>query len=93
MTSGGESERLFDAYSIPSPARPLFHTSLVPDVATWANYKLYGESTAVTDLKQFADRCHPLTIDDRWRQGADFVLGWLTGRGISGSARSESGLQ
>jgi len=26
MTSGGESERLFEAYSIPSPARPLFQT-------------------------------------------------------------------
>ena len=27
MTSGGESERLFEAYSIPSPARPLFQTA------------------------------------------------------------------
>jgi hypothetical protein len=27
---------------------------MVPDVATRANYKLYGESTAVTDLKQFS---------------------------------------
>ena len=27
MTSGGESERLFEACSIPSPARPLFQTA------------------------------------------------------------------
>jgi hypothetical protein len=27
MTSGGESERLFEAYSIPPPARPLFQTA------------------------------------------------------------------
>ena len=27
MTSGGESERLFEAYWIPSPARPLFQTA------------------------------------------------------------------
>ena len=27
MTSGGESERLFEAYAIPSPARPLFQTA------------------------------------------------------------------
>jgi hypothetical protein len=27
MTSGRESERLFEAYSIPSPARPLFETA------------------------------------------------------------------
>jgi non-heme chloroperoxidase len=124
MTSGGESERLFEAYSIPSPARPLFQTAfgnlnhrsptamdtqnpdrgpllliscqkdhMVPDVAARANYKLYGESTAVTDLKQFADRCHSLTIDGRWRQVADFVLGWVTRRGISATAPSESRLR
>jgi hypothetical protein len=28
MTSGGESEQLFEAYSIPSPARPLFQTAV-----------------------------------------------------------------
>jgi hypothetical protein len=104
MTSGGESERLFEAYSSPSPARPLFqivfanlnrcqqdHT--VPAVATRANYKLYGESTAVTDPNQFADRGHSLTTDGRWRQVADFVLGWLTRRGISATAPSESRLR
>jgi hypothetical protein len=124
MTSGEESERLFEAYSIPLPARPLFQTAFgnlnrrsptamdtqnpdrdplllisrqkdhtVPDVATRANYKLYGGSTAVTDLKQVADRGHSLTIDGRWRQVADFVLGWLTRRGISATAPSESRLR
>jgi len=66
---------------------------MVPDVATRANYKLYGESTAVTNLKQFADRGHSLTIDGRWHQIADFVLGWLTRRGISAKAPSESRLR
>ena len=46
----------------------------VPDVATRANYKRYGVSTAVTDLKQVAD----------------FVLGWLTRRGISTTRPFES---
>ncbi len=109
-----ESERLFETYSIPSPARPVFEATfarmarrsptvvdtqnpdrgplllisgqkdrMVPDVATRATYKLYGESTAVTDLKQFPDRGHSLTIDHRWHQVADFVLGWLTRRGVS----------
>ncbi|MFD0317761.1 hypothetical protein [Streptomyces flavalbus] len=31
---------------------------LVPDSATRAVYKQYGDSTAVTDLKPFADRAH-----------------------------------
>ena len=66
---------------------------MVPDVATRANYKRYGESTAVTDLKQFADRGHSLTIDSHWRQVADYALGWLTRRGISAKAPSESRLR
>jgi non-heme chloroperoxidase len=106
MTSDRESERLFEAYSIPSPARPLFEAAfrnlnrrpptamdtqnpdrssslfdllskdhMAPDVATRVNYKLYGKSTAVTDLKQFADRGHSLAIGGRSRQVAHFVLG------------------
>jgi non-heme chloroperoxidase len=124
MTSGGESERLFEAYSSLSPARPLFQSAfgnlnrrsptamdtrnpdrgpllliscqkdhMIPDVATRANYKLNGESTAVTDLKPFADRGHSLTADGHWRPVADFVLGWLTTRGISATAPSESRLR
>ncbi|MFG2134604.1 alpha/beta hydrolase [Streptomyces sp. NPDC048751] len=55
---------------------------LVPDSATRAVYKLYGDSTAVTDLKQFADRAHSLVIDNGWRFVADYVLGWLDEHGI-----------
>ncbi|WP_405475829.1 alpha/beta hydrolase [Streptomyces sp. NBC_00009] len=50
---------------------------LVPDSITRAVYKQYGDSTAVTDLKQFADRAHSLVIDSGWRVVADYVLGWL----------------
>lgn len=55
---------------------------LVPDSATRAVYKAYGDSTAVTDLKQFADRAHSLVIDGGWRFVADHVLGWLDDHGI-----------
>ncbi|MEV7817091.1 alpha/beta fold hydrolase [Streptomyces flaveolus] len=55
---------------------------LVPDAATRAVYKQYGDTTAVTDLKQFADRAHSLVIDSGWRFVADYVLGWLDGHGI-----------
>jgi hypothetical protein len=55
---------------------------LVPDSATRAVYKQYGDTTAVTDLKQFADRAHSLVIDSGWRFVADYVLGWLNERGI-----------
>ncbi|MER6066790.1 alpha/beta fold hydrolase [Streptomyces sp. NPDC001792] len=55
---------------------------LVPDAATRAAYKQYGDSLAATDLKQFADRGHSLIIDNGWRFVADYVLGWLADHGL-----------
>ncbi|WP_037855259.1 alpha/beta hydrolase [Streptomyces sp. NRRL S-340] len=55
---------------------------VVPDSLTRAAYKLYGDSVAVSDLKQFADRGHTLTVDSGWRAVADHVLDWLAGQGI-----------
>lgn len=55
---------------------------LVPDAATRAVYRQYGDTAAVTDLKQFADRAHSLVIDSGWRLVADYVLDWLEERGI-----------
>ncbi|WP_225847529.1 alpha/beta hydrolase [Streptomyces sp. HPF1205] len=55
---------------------------LVPDSVTRAVYKQYGDSTAVTDLKQFADRGHSLVVDSGWRFVADYVLDWLADRGV-----------
>lgn len=56
---------------------------LVPDAVTRSVYKLYGDSAAVSDLKQFADRGHSLVIDSGWRAVADHVLAWLAGNGIA----------
>ncbi|BBH68566.1 alpha/beta hydrolase [Actinoplanes sp. OR16] len=55
----------------------------VPDVVTRASYKLYGDSAAVTELKQFADRGHSLTVDSGWRAVADHTLTWLSRQGIT----------
>lgn len=57
---------------------------LVPDTVTRAVYKMYGDSTAVSELKQFPDRGHSLTIDSGWRAVADHVLDWLARHGIRG---------
>ena len=67
MTSGRESERLFEAYSTPSPARPLFQTA-------------FGN----------LNRRSPSAMDT---QNPDFVLGWLTRRGINATAPYESRLR
>lgn len=53
----------------------------VPDVVTRAAYKLYGDSSATTELKQFAGRGHSLTIDSGWRAVADHTLNWLERHG------------
>ncbi|WP_281880997.1 alpha/beta hydrolase [Nocardia sputorum] len=55
---------------------------LAPDSMTRAMYKRYGDSVAVSDLAQFADRGHSLVIDSGWPAIADHVLGWLTDHGI-----------
>ncbi|MFE4974788.1 alpha/beta hydrolase [Kitasatospora sp. NPDC056651] len=56
---------------------------MVPDAVTRSVYKLYGDSRAVTDLKQFVDRGHSLVFDGGWRSVADHVLGWLAGNGAA----------
>ncbi|MFF7943451.1 alpha/beta hydrolase [Nocardia gamkensis] len=55
---------------------------LAPDSMTRAMYKRYGDSVAVSELAQFADRGHSLVIDSGWHAIADHVLGWLTDHGI-----------
>jgi len=49
----------------------------VPEAVTRATLKQYRHSEAVTDIKEFADRAHSLTIDNGWREVADAVLAWL----------------
>jgi pimeloyl-ACP methyl ester carboxylesterase len=44
---------------------------------TRATLKLYRHSTAVTELHEFPDRGHSLTIDSGWRVVADTTLEWL----------------
>lgn len=49
----------------------------VPEAVTKSTLKQYRHSQAETDLLEFADRGHSLTVDARWREVADAVLAWL----------------
>ncbi len=49
----------------------------VPAAVSTATVKQYDKSAAVTDLEEFPDRGHSLTIDSGWREVADAVLAWL----------------
>jgi pimeloyl-ACP methyl ester carboxylesterase len=54
----------------------------VPRVITLATAKLYRGSPAVTDLQEFSDRGHSLTMDSGWTEVADAALTWLDKQGL-----------
>jgi len=54
----------------------------VPEAVTRATLKQYRHSDAVTDLLEFPDRAHSLTIDHGWRDVADASLTWLRKQGL-----------
>ena len=49
----------------------------VPEAIAKSTVKQYRHSSAVTDLEEFTDRGHSLTIDHGWREVADACLTWL----------------
>jgi hypothetical protein len=51
----------------------------LPELAT---LKQYRHSDAITELAEFADRAHSLTIDSGWRDVADQCLAWLAQQGL-----------
>ncbi len=54
----------------------------VPEAITTATLKQYRHSGAVTELLEFEDRGHSLTIDHGWAEVADAVLVWLDKHGL-----------
>ena len=58
----------------------LDHT--VPEAITKSTLKQYRRSAAETDLIEFADRGHSLTVDSGWSGVADACLDWLDKHGL-----------
>jgi len=54
----------------------------VPEAVTKATLKQYRHSEATTDILEFPDRAHSLTIDHGWREVADACLSWLENQGL-----------
>ncbi len=54
----------------------------VPEAITKSTLKQYRNSSALTDLVEFKDRGHSLTIDSGWRGVADECLSWLAKQGL-----------
>lgn len=105
--SHDEADDLWEKWTIPSPAKPLFeaasanlvpgsparvdtknndrgpllliaggHDHTVPATTTRATFKLHEKSSAGTDIHEFPDRGHSLTIDGKWRGVADYAIDW-----------------
>jgi pimeloyl-ACP methyl ester carboxylesterase len=55
----------------------------VPESITKSTLKQYRHSSAVTELVEFPDRGHSLTIDSGWREVALRVLDWLGEQGLA----------
>ncbi len=49
----------------------------VPPVLSRSALRVYRNSPAVTEFKEFHGRGHSLTIDSGWREIADYSLDWL----------------
>jgi pimeloyl-ACP methyl ester carboxylesterase len=49
--------------------------------------ELYADTAAVTDYHVFSDRGHSLVIDSRWREVADFTIGWVNAHQTPGVTR------
>jgi hypothetical protein len=54
----------------------------VPEAITKSTLKQYRYSPAITDLLEFPDRGHSLTVDSGWRDLADACLTWLDEQGL-----------
>jgi pimeloyl-ACP methyl ester carboxylesterase len=54
----------------------------VPAGVSRATHKRYKHSTATTELLEFPDRGHSLTIDSGWQEVADGCLAWLKANGM-----------
>jgi pimeloyl-ACP methyl ester carboxylesterase len=50
----------------------------VPEKITTSTLKQYRHSEAVTEILEFPDRAHSLTVDHGWREVAEASLAWLT---------------
>ncbi|MFE2823380.1 alpha/beta hydrolase [Streptomyces sp. NPDC059271] len=53
----------------------------VPPAISKATFKQYRHSNALTELHEFPDRGHSLTLDHGWREIAEFSLKWLQEHG------------
>ncbi|CCK28844.1 hypothetical protein BN159_4465 [Streptomyces davaonensis JCM 4913] len=84
-------EAAFANFSPSSPARvatrnsargPLLLMSggkdhIVPPAVVRSAAKQYRHTSAVTEVREFPDRGHSLTLDHGWREVADAAVGWL----------------
>jgi pimeloyl-ACP methyl ester carboxylesterase len=59
------------------------HDHTVPPAIVTATHKLYAASTAVTEVKDFPNRGHSLTVDHGWEEVAETALDFLKAHSVT----------
>jgi non-heme chloroperoxidase len=59
------------------------HDHTVPPAVVHGTHKLYARSSAVTEIRTFADRGHSLTVDHGWHEVAQAALDFLKQHSIT----------
>ena len=54
----------------------------VPPAIVKSTQRLYKHSSATTELREFPDRGHSLTVDSGWQEVAEAVLSWLRSQSL-----------
>lgn len=55
---------------------------IIPASLNRSNFSKYRGSPAITDFKEFAGRTHFIIGQENWEEVADYVLSWLSTRGV-----------
>lgn len=55
---------------------------IIPAALNRTNYTRYKASSSVTDFKEFEGRTHFIIGQDKWEEVADYILAWLSERGV-----------
>lgn len=64
---------------------------VVPAAVTAANFRLFRDSSAITEYQEYPDRTHWIIGQDGWEEVADFALEWASTHAAASSASATAG--
>jgi pimeloyl-ACP methyl ester carboxylesterase len=65
---------------------------IVPASVTQANFKLYRQSKAITEYKEYPERSHFTVGQEGWEEVADYALAWATEHAVRRAQPERAGV-